>query len=128
MGHSLRDPRSTSATGFNLSPPPPAGPLGSSPLSSSYGLASSFNGGLHLSGPPPPQSHSFFDTILSHQPSVVNAPQPTPSSANPIDNNSQIATMSLEIQRLQEENTIQKNTLLNYENKFSHVIQVDIFH
>lgn len=124
MAPSLGDARSTSATGFNLSPPG-VGPLGTtSPLGSSYGLASSFNGGRHPSAPPPSQSQSYFDSFVANlsAQSVVNGPQPPPS-ASQISNSHFLA---MENQRLRDENNSQRSNLATLEERFKQLLQVGV--
>lgn len=65
MGPSISEVRSTSATGYNMSPP--MGPLESaSPLGSSFGLASSFTS-RQASCPAgqQPSSSQVYDSLLS---------------------------------------------------------------
>ena len=133
MGPSLGDTRSTSASGFNLSPPS-MGPMGNtSPLGSSFGIASSFNGSRQPSSHQPSTgSQSFFDSKffesnLSSQ--TVNGPTPPAMAPNAAtmamgSNSNFAATLAMEMQRLREENTVQKNTLQNYEEKVSQMINV----
>lgn len=121
IGPTLNDARSTSATGFNLSPPG-MGPIGnSSPLGSSFSLASNFVGRQLQSVPQQPSvsGNAFFDSFGQQQSAQqLNGPQPQTQNAqfaNP---------MAMEVHRLREENTLQKNTLMSYEEKLSQVIQV----
>ena len=112
MGNTLTDTRSTSAAGFTMSP--------SSPLNSSFLNSVP----VRQLSQPGPSGGSVFDQLNS-----ANGPQLAQAIAaqqQTLASSPTFNTVLLEMQRLRDDNTIARSTLVSYEEKFQHLFQVRV--
>lgn len=126
------DGRSTSASGFNLSPP--IGQGGQSGLvgnTNSPSMASSFGpSSFSRQASCPPAASSASQSLFDQFPSSMNmgtaGPQNTPVAHSQLAQlamgSKEFAMMAVEVQRYREENTMQKAQLYNLQVLFSYFV------